>query len=53
MYLFDDRESARVWAEGEMTDRAERFPWITNLEYRYFDVREELSELTFAPLSVR
>ncbi|MDW5595070.1 YdhR family protein [Conexibacter stalactiti] len=53
VYLFDDRETAEAWAKGEMTDSAQRFPWITNLEYRAFEVREELSAITRGPLDVR
>jgi hypothetical protein len=53
VYLFDDRASAEAWAEGEMTDSAARFPWITNLQYQAFDVREQLSLITRGPLDVR
>jgi hypothetical protein len=50
-YLFEDRASAEAWAEGEMSYSAERFPWIHNLQYTYGEVREELSEITLAPLA--
>jgi hypothetical protein len=52
IYLFDDRATAEAWAEGEMKDSAERFPWIKDIRYTYFDVREDLSAITRTPLDV-
>lgn len=50
IYLFEDRPTAEAWAEGEMSYSAEHFPWIHNIQYTYGDVREELSQITLAPL---
>lgn len=51
-YLFEDRASAEAWAEGEMTEKANRFPWIDNIQFTYSDVREELSAITRTRLSI-
>lgn len=49
IYLFDDRESARAWAEGDLRPRLTEGGG-TDLSIRYFEVDETLSAITRAPI---
>lgn len=49
IYLFDDRASARAWAEGDLRPRL-LDGGATDVLIRYFEVDEVLSEITRAPI---
>lgn len=51
MYLFDSEESARAWGDGPMEPSLSAHPGIGDIVKRYFDVDEELSVITRAPLT--
>ena len=53
MYLFDSEDSARGWGEGPMEASLSAHPGIGNITKRYFDVDEELSQLTHGPVPER
>jgi Putative mono-oxygenase ydhR len=50
IYLFDSESNARAWCDGPMVPALSALPGISNIEVRYFDVAEELSTLTRAPV---
>ena len=50
IYLFDDRESARAWADGDLRPRLEGGGG-TDISIRYFEVDEAASAITRAPLT--
>lgn len=49
IYLFDDRESARAWAEGDLRPRLTDGGG-TDISIRFFEVDETLSAITRAPV---
>ena len=51
IYLFDTDEHARAWGEGAMKSSLGGFPGISDIEVRYYDVDEQLSAVTGAPLT--
>ncbi len=51
VYLFDSAEHARAWGEGPMRAALSSHPGISDIEVRYYDVDEELSAVTRAPLT--
>ncbi|HXB16700.1 MAG TPA: YdhR family protein [Solirubrobacteraceae bacterium] len=51
VYLFDSAEHARAWGEGPMRAALSSHPGIGNIEVRYYDVDEQLSAVTRAPLT--
>ena len=50
IYLFESESSARAWGDGPMVPSLSAFPGISDIEVRYFDVDQELSALTRAPM---
>jgi hypothetical protein len=52
VYLFDGEENARAWGDGPMRSALGSHPGIRDIEVRYYDVDEQLSALTRAPLAV-
>ena len=51
VYLFDTDEHARAWGDGPMKPALGSHPGISDIEVRYYDVDEELSAVTRAPLT--
>jgi hypothetical protein len=51
VYLFDTAEHARAWGDGPMRTALGGHPGITDIEVRYYDVDEQLSAVTYAPLT--
>jgi hypothetical protein len=51
IYLFDTDEHARTWGEGPMKSSLGSFPGISDIEVRYYDVDEQLSAVTRAPVA--
>ncbi|HTQ67531.1 MAG TPA: YdhR family protein [Solirubrobacteraceae bacterium] len=52
IYLFDTDEHARAWGDGPMKSALGSHPGISDIEVRYYDVDEELSAVTRAPLTL-
>lgn len=52
IYLFDSESNARAWGDGPMVPGLSAHPGISDVEIHYFDVDEELSALTRAPVPV-
>jgi hypothetical protein len=52
VYLFDNEEHARAWGDGPMKPALGSHPGISDIEVRYYDVDEELSAVTRAPLAL-
>jgi len=52
VYLFETDDLARAWGDGPMKAALGSHPGISNIEVRYYDVDEQLSEVTRAPLSL-
>jgi Putative mono-oxygenase ydhR len=50
VYLFDSGEHARAWGDGPMASALASHPGISDIEVRYYDVDEQLSAVTGAPL---
>jgi hypothetical protein len=50
IYLFDDLASARTWGEGKLRERLAANGG-TNVSVTYFDVDEQLSAVTRAPIA--
>jgi hypothetical protein len=50
VYLFDSESSARAWGDGPMVPALSAHPGISNIDVSYFDVDEELSAVTRAPV---
>jgi hypothetical protein len=50
VYLFDNDEHARAWGDGPMKAALGSHPGIGDIEVRYYDVDEQLSAVTRAPL---
>ena len=51
IYLFSDRASAEAWGEGVLRTRLTR-AGATNVSIRYFEIDEETSAITRAPVFV-
>jgi hypothetical protein len=51
IYLFDDAETAAAWAE-QARDNLLKLPKLTDLDIRHFDIKEEQSLATGAPIGV-
>jgi hypothetical protein len=51
VYLFDNEAHARAWGDGPMKPALGNHPGIGDIEVRYYDVDEELSAVTRAPLA--
>jgi putative monooxygenase ydhR len=51
IYLFDSDEHARAWGDGPMKSALGSHPGISDIEVRYYDVDEQLSTATRAPLA--
>jgi hypothetical protein len=52
VYLFDSEEHARAWGDGPMKSALGSNPGIGDIEVRYYDVDEQLSAVTRAPLTL-
>ena len=50
VYLFDSESNARAFGDGAVVPALSAHPGITNIEIRYFDVDQELSAVTRAPM---
>ena len=50
VHLFDSESSARAWGDGPLVPALSGHPGIGDIEIRYFDVDQELSAVTRAPL---
>jgi hypothetical protein len=50
IYLFDSESHARAWGDGPMVPALSAYPGIGNILVDYYDVDEELSAVTRAPL---
>jgi hypothetical protein len=50
IYLFDSESNARGWGDGPMVPALSAHPGITDIEVRYFDIEQELSTVTRAPM---
>jgi hypothetical protein len=53
IYLFDTAEHARAWGDGPMKSALASHPGISDIEVRYYDVDEQLSAATHAPVTDR
>jgi hypothetical protein len=51
VYLFETGEQARAWGDGPMSAALGSHPGIGDIEVRYYDVDEDLSAVTRAPLA--
>jgi heme-degrading monooxygenase HmoA len=51
VYLFDSEESARAWGDGPMKPALSGHEGIGDIEASYFDVDEDLSAITRAPIT--
>src|SRR5262245_16092988 len=49
IYLFEDRERAQAWAEV-LRPNLEALPNTSGISIRHFDIREDASEITRAPI---
>jgi len=52
VYLFEDEDRARAWGDGPMKPALSSHEGIGDIEASYFDVDEELSAITRAPLAL-
>jgi len=52
VYLFDSDEHARAWGDGPLKPALGSHPGISDIEVRYYDVDEQLSLITRAPLTL-
>ena len=50
IYLFADRAAAEAYVNGPIVARMKANPDITDLQIRIFDVRQNMSEITRAPV---
>ena len=51
IYLFDTEEHARAWGDEAMPASLGGLPGVSDIEVRYFDVDESLSDITRGPLA--
>jgi len=52
VYLFETAEQARAWGDGPLRSALGSHPGIGDIEVRYYDVDEQLSAVTRAPLAL-
>jgi hypothetical protein len=52
IYLFETGDHARAWGDGPLRSALGSHPGISEIEVRYYDVDEQLSAVTRAPLAV-
>jgi hypothetical protein len=50
IYLFDTEEHARKWGDEMMPGSLGKHPGVSDIQARYFDVDERLSQITRGPL---
>ena len=50
IYLFEDRDAAEAYVNGPIGDEMRDHPELSNLEVNYFDIMEEPSRATSAPV---
>jgi hypothetical protein len=50
VYLFESESHARAFGDGPMVPALSAHPGISDIEVRYFDVDQELSTVTRAPM---
>jgi Putative mono-oxygenase ydhR len=50
VYVFETEEHARAWGEGPLVPSLSSYPGVSAIEVRYYDVDEQLSAVTRAPL---
>ncbi len=50
IYLFADRKAAEAYVNGPIVARMKANPDVSELDIRIFDVRQNMSEITRAPL---
>ncbi len=50
IYLFDSEEHARAWGDDAVPNSLGRMPGVSDIDVRYFDVDEQLSAITGAPV---
>ena len=50
IYLFDTRADADAYLQGPIVARMKENPNLTDLSFRVFEIREQVSKLTRAPL---
>lgn len=50
IYLFEDRKSAQAYIDGPIVEMVRSIPDTANHSVKLFDVREEVSAVTGAPL---
>ncbi len=51
IYLFDTEEHARRWGDEMMPASLGQLPGVSDIQVRYFDVDERLSEITDGPVA--
>jgi hypothetical protein len=52
VYLFDSEEHARAWGDGTVQGLLSQEPGVSNVTVSYYDLDEQLSAITRAPLAV-
>src|SRR5947199_5429533 len=52
VYLFDSEEHARAWGDGTVQAILNEEPGVSNVSVSFYDVDEQLSAITRAPLAV-
>jgi hypothetical protein len=52
IYLFEDRHAARAWGEDQLRARLTE-GGASDISIRYFDINEEASHITRAPIETR
>ena len=52
LYLFDSEEQARAFGDGILPGALGSLPGVDDIDARYYDVDEQLSAITRAPISV-
>lgn len=50
IYLFDNRAAAEAYANGPIGDAVKALPDSSDHSFKFFDIREEVSAITGAPL---
>lgn len=51
IYLFDTEEHARAWGDDMLPGSLGELPGVSEIEARYFDVDERLTEITRGPVA--
>jgi Putative mono-oxygenase ydhR len=52
IYLFEDSESVQQYLDGEIIAGVKQHPALSNFSVKTFDIVEELSRITRAPLEI-